>query len=236
MEALKIKAYQVFANYRKPMSYNFVDTYPLPPLSTVKGWFHNVINAEKTYYPVSMSIQGISSSVVYDMQKLIKFARIDKKKEQVILESFKKAFSQSPTYVANIYDIELVIYFLSEKDNLEKFRKNLFEKEYPHIGRYEDLIRIDYIDFVGLEEKTFSMRNNHNIDYGIYLRKAASEKLGISGVNFRMPFKYEIRENLRYFSEKIDVVYADHNQVTKGIAWYDKDENRITDFIGDYHE
>ena len=27
MEALKIKAYQSSANFRKPMSYNFIDTY-----------------------------------------------------------------------------------------------------------------------------------------------------------------------------------------------------------------
>lgn len=40
---LKIKLYQPFANFRKPFSYGIVDSYPLPPPSTVKGWLHNIL-------------------------------------------------------------------------------------------------------------------------------------------------------------------------------------------------
>ncbi|MBC7320108.1 CRISPR-associated protein Cas5, partial [bacterium] len=67
MKALKIKAYQLLANYRKPMSYNFWDTYPLPSLSTIKGWFHRVIEAT-SYIPIHICIQGTPNSIVYDLQ------------------------------------------------------------------------------------------------------------------------------------------------------------------------
>ena len=235
MEVLKIKAYQLFANYRKPMSYNFVDTYPLPPLSTVKGWFHSVIGA-KEYIPISMSIQGVSSSLTYDVQTLIKFNRIRRNQNQIILEAFNKAYTASPTYVANLYDVELIIYIFSDKKYLNKFKENIFHSKYPHLGRNEDLIRIDLINIITLENKTFSgMRDYHDINYGIYLNKTKAEELGVSGINYRMSFKYEIVGNLRNFS-KIDVVYADNNQVTNGCVWYDMHDLRIVDFIGDYVE
>src|SRR5690606_14436636 len=132
MEVLKIKAYQLFANYRKPLSYNFIDTYPLPPLSTVKGWFHSVIDANE-YIPVSMSIQGKITSIVQDMQTLIKFDRKRSDKVQIIIPGFEKAFSKSPTYVANIFDIELNIYLAAEKQYLDKFMENIFTKDFPSL-------------------------------------------------------------------------------------------------------
>jgi len=81
MRLLRIEGYQLFANYRKPMSFNFWDTYPLPPLSTVRGWFHQVVGA-KGYVPIAMSIQGKFQSVVYDLQTLIKSDRPSRTKEK----------------------------------------------------------------------------------------------------------------------------------------------------------
>lgn len=234
MEVLKIKANQLFANYRKPMTYNFIDTYPLPPLSTVKGWFHNIIEA-KEYIPVSMSIQGNMSGVVQDMQTLIKFDRVRKEKEQIILDGFNKALSKSPTYVANIYDIDLVIYIHSDKIHLEKFKEKIFEKDYTNLGRYEDLLRIDYIDFVNLEEKKFSFMKNHSIDYGIYLSKDKAKEAKVNGINYRLNFKYEVIEGIRYFN-KINVVYIDNSVIESGTFLFDNDADnqRVVDLIGDY--
>ena len=97
MRLLRIKGYQLFANYRKPMSFNFWDTYPLPPLSTVRGWFHQVVGA-KEYVPIAMSIQGKFQSVVHDLQTLVKFDRPSRTKEKghPYLESFINRFLKLP--------------------------------------------------------------------------------------------------------------------------------------------
>jgi CRISPR-associated protein, Cas5t family len=56
MRVLRVKLYQEFACYRKPMTYGFWETYPLPPLSTVKGFFHYVVEA-KEYIPADTAFK-----------------------------------------------------------------------------------------------------------------------------------------------------------------------------------
>jgi len=230
MKILKVKAYQLFANYRKPLNFNFWDTYPLPPLSTVKGWFHSVIDAHE-YIPLTMSIQGTFSSILYDMQTFIKFDRIRKDKEQVKLDWINKALNHSPVFVATVFDINLNIYLYSEDNEaLEKFRQNVARYSFPSIGRHEDIARVDFVDFIESEEVEFSLSNSHELNYGIYLSKRTADYLGIRGIHYRMNNKYEIRSNLRYF-EKVDVVYADNGLVYKGKCLFDKEEGRIIDLL-----
>ncbi len=242
MEVLKIKAYQLFANYRKPMSYNFIDTYPLPPLSTIKGWFHNVIEAKESI-PVSMSIQESKpdddsdySSVVHDMQTMIKFDRKRAGENQIIVEGFNKAFSKSPKYVATIYNIALNIYIASDKEHLTKFKKAVFEKDFPSLGRYEDLLRIDQIEFIDLIEKDFGNSNSFDLNYKTYINRETANNFNISGTNYLMSFKYEIIDGLRYFTEKIPVVYLDsnNNKVRGKNILFDDIDQRIVDLMGDY--
>ena len=241
MKLLKIKAHQLFANYRKPMSYNFWDTYPLPPLSTIRGWFHYIVwkgnkDPERHYIPFSVSIQGNFQSVVHDLQTLIKFDRKRKEDNKPILEGFNKAFSKSPTYVANIYNIDLILYIHAKEEYLEKFKENLFKIDFPSLGRWEDLLRIDFIDFIEPVEKDF-FEEEHQINYGIYLNKNTADNLGIKGINYRMNFKYngELLEKtgLRYFERK-DIVYIDNKLLEDGELLFDEEENRIIDLIGDY--
>ena len=234
MKLLKIKGYQVFANYRKPMSFNYWDTYPLPPLSTVRGWFHTVVEATE-YIPIAMSIQGKFDGVVQDLQTLIKFDRKRNKEGEIVLEGFNKTFSKSPTYVANVYGVDLTIYLKAKEEYLQKFRENLFKLEYPSLGRKEDLIRVDYIDFMEPVLQDFS-EDEHVIDYGIYLNKSTADQLGIRGINYRMNFKYnkELLEKtgLRYFERK-DVVYIDDALVEDGEFLFDEEEERLVDLVGD---
>lgn len=241
MEVLKIKAYQLFANYRKPMSYNFIDTYPLPPLSTVKGWFHNVIEA-KEYIPVSMSIQESRpdndsdySSVVHDMQTMIKFDRKRAGENQTIVEGFNKAFSKSPKYVATIHNIGLNIYLASDKESLTKFKQRVFEKDFPSLGRYEDLLRVDQIEFINLVEKEINQMEPFTLDYKTYINRKTADDLNIMGTNYMMNFKYEVIDGLRYFTDKLPVVYFDSDkEIIENKFLFDDDEQRLVDLMGDY--
>ena len=234
MKLLKIKGYQVFANYRKPMSFNYWDTYPLPPLSTIRGWFHTVVEATE-YIPIAMSIQGKFDGIVQDLQTLIKFDRKRNKEGEIVLEGFNKAFSKSPTYVANVYGVNLTIYLKAEEEYLQKFKENLLKLEYPSLGRREDLVRIDYVDFIEPVLQDFS-EDEHIIDYGIYLNKSTADQLGIRGINYRMNFKYnkELLEKtgLRYFERK-DVVYIDDALVEEGEFLFDEEEEKFIDLVGD---
>lgn len=243
MEVLKIKGYQPFANYRIPNSYKVWDTYLLPTPSSIRGWFHYVIGA-KEYQKMAVSIHGKHGSIVYDLQKVIKIkaggSKSSKSKENEIYFNGRKGYyTPDILYCAMLIDVNLTLYIKAEKENLEKFKENVLKLEYPTLGRKEDFIRIDYIDIIELEEKKFKISNPYTIKEGLYLNKSTIDKyeLDITGTHYRLDFKYHKKYfkndiGIRYF-EKKDLVYLDSGVVNSGKFWYDKEDNKIVDLIGD---
>lgn len=69
--AIKIECYQNMVNYKKPISIQFQESYPLPPYSTVIGMIHKVCGFKERYgygyVPMKISIQGTSSSSISNM-------------------------------------------------------------------------------------------------------------------------------------------------------------------------
>jgi CRISPR-associated protein Cas5t len=242
MELLRIKAFQPFACYRKPFSYGFWDTFPLPPFSTLSGLFHYGINAKlDKYYPFNVAVVGIIENLTYDLQTLIKFDRIRKEKEQVILEGFNKALSSTPTYVATITNIHLRIYFQAEKELLNELQNNLLCNHFPYIGRHEDLARIDQLEIIKPNVKSFVRNNRLDINYGIYLKTETAKSASIKGSNFQIPFRHEEIEGLRYF-KKENVVFVDNidEEIKSGNFLIDEDVDEIftqpilIELFGDY--
>jgi CRISPR-associated protein Cas5t len=242
MELLRIKAFQPFACYRKPFSFGFWDTFPLPPFSTLSGLFHYGIKAElDEYYPFNVAVVGIIENISYDLQTLIKFDRIRGEKEQIILKDFKKALSSTPTYIATIINIHLRIYFQAEEKLLLALKSNLLSNYFPYIGRHEDLARIDQLKIIEPNMKTFSRNERLAINYGIYLKPGTAKNVGVMGSNFQIPFRYEEIEGLRYF-KKENVVFVDSldEAVKSGDYLIDEDIDEIfsqpvlIELFGDY--
>jgi len=243
MKLLRIKAFQPFACYRKPFSYGFWDTFPLPPFSTLSGLFHCGINAElDKYYPFNVGVVGIIENITYDLQTLIKFDRIRGGKEQFVLEGFKKALSSTPTYIATITNIHLRIYFQAKEKWLLELKNNLMSNYFPYIGRCEDLARIDQLKIIEINVKTFSRSDRLGINYGIYLKPETARSVGIKGSNFQIPFRYEEKEGLRYF-KKENVVFVDNvdEAIKNGRYMVDEDVDEIftepvlMELFGDYY-
>jgi len=230
MRVLRLELYQEFACYRKPLTFNFWETYPLPPLSTVKGFFHNVVEA-KEYIPARYSIQGSFESLFLDIQVMNKFDRKTANNEGIYIEEHDKKLTKSPLYVANLYGVNLVIYIDSDLYYLEKFKENLLLYEYPSLGRKEDLVRVESVDLVELTEKDL-LEDEYELKNGIYLSKEKAKELGVSGINYRMRFRYQIRDGIRYFDRK-DIVYVDNGVLKEGSILYDKERKKIVDLIGD---
>ena len=72
MKSLKLKLYQPFACYRKPLSFGVIDSYWLPPPSTVKGFVHSTAGVRKEF-PLWVSIHGSVGGTSYELQKFKKF-------------------------------------------------------------------------------------------------------------------------------------------------------------------
>ncbi|MBX0312583.1 MAG: type I-B CRISPR-associated protein Cas5b [Sulfurihydrogenibium sp.] len=230
MRVLRLQLYQEFACYRKPLTFNFWETYPLPPLSTVKGLFHSVLRA-KEYIPAKYSIQGSFESLFLDMQTMNKFTRKGASADGIYIEEYGKDFTKSIAYVANLYAVNLTIYIASDMRYLEKFRENLLIYEYLSLGRKEDLVRVDSVDFVELAERNL-FEDEYLLKNGIYFSKEKARELKVSGINYRMRFYYEIEDGIRYFDRK-DVVYVSSGVLKQGSILYDKEGDKVVDLIGD---
>lgn len=229
MNLLKIKAFQPFACYRKPFSYGFWDTFPLPPFSTILGWVHWVLGESdrQEKLPINIGVAGQFETITYDLQTLIKFDRKRGKEGEIVLEDFNKALSNTPTYVANVTNIHHRIYLKMEDEYMERFADQAMQINFPSLGRYEDLMRIDSIDFItpefieigGLDEPI-------SVDYGIYLRPETTKSTGIKGSNFKLPFYHKEINGLRFF-EKEKVVYTDSGSLKRGNFLVDRDTDKV---------
>ncbi|MCS7232052.1 MAG: type I-B CRISPR-associated protein Cas5b [Elusimicrobiota bacterium] len=229
MRLLKVKVFQLTANYRKPLSYNFLDTFPLPTYSNIRGWIHNILEARE-YIPLSISIQGYHESIFYDLQTFYKFDRPEKERG-IELPEFDRSVKKSPFYVATLYNINLILHIAMEYIFLEKIIEKIYDK-YPSIGRYEDIARIDYINMVTIEKKNLGFEF-YKIKYPIYLRKETAQRYKLIGINYRLPFKYEINQDIRYFN-KIDVVYVEEGSLYGDIVL--DSEGDLVELVGDYYE
>lgn len=244
MKLLRIKAFQPFACYRKPFSYGFWDTFPLPPFSTLNGLFHYGIDAEPDkYYPVSIAVAGIIGGITYDLQTLIKFDRdrSSEGKKQIILEGFGKAFSTSPTYVATVTNINLRIYFRAELKLLEKLKNQILTNYFPYIGRHEDIARIDDISLITPHQRKFTRTDRLSIAYSIYLKPETARVAGIIGSNFQLPYRFQEINGLRYFNKE-KVVYTDSGELKTGSLIVDEQTDEhfqepvLVELVGDYKE
>ncbi len=204
MKALKVKLYQPVACYRKPLSFGVVETFFLPPFSTIKGWVHYTAGAEKEH-SLSVSIHGRFETVGYQLQKFKKFDR--KREGQPELPGFSKTLISSPVYVQELYEVYLTIYIAGDQELLSKFLENLLIKDFISIGRKEDTaLLIQEPEFVELEP--FKAPRFLRIKDLTLLTRETAEKIGLFGTFYRLGLCYdeELKEltGWRYFRKKRD--------------------------------
>lgn len=201
-EVLRVRIFQPKACYTTPLSVKGIETYPLPPYSTVRGMIYNALG--RKFRPgdeMDFSIQGRYSSIYRDYWNAVKFGSKGKEKKE-----------KKPIVVPTLNDIELIIHIKSNiLDEIEKaIRKPMM---YLSLGRAEDLIKIqinecqrialEVRDLNNLFEKPIVSSNS------AYIPKEKAEELGLTGIFYRLNYFYEIQEGYRMFTQTKDVYYID---------------------------
>lgn len=152
MKAIKLKVYQQTANYRIPISYEFRESYPLPPFSTVIGMIHYLCDFD-SYHPMKVSVQGSHISTTNDLYTRYEFnngTKFDTRRHQLNAEGMGISYG-----VANIQlliDVNLVLHVIPEnQDEIEIIYNALkFPREFPNLGRREDLAVFESVEIVEL--------------------------------------------------------------------------------------
>jgi len=175
MKALRLKLYQNLVNYRREMSYGYVQTYPLPTPSMVRGMAHWLLDIHDRYKPLKISIQGDFDSVTTNMQKVVKFDRprpkygcskchkvhAEKKKaasccnaETIYIEDPRpkincheaRVFNQGVQFVDLIVNMNLLLHIAFDDASLTAELHGAVKKRTVVLGRNEDIASVDFAD------------------------------------------------------------------------------------------
>lgn len=215
MEVLRIKIFQPKACYTTPLSAKGIETFPLPPYSTLRGMVYNAMGRKyRVEDEIEFSIQGKYSAIYRDYWNAVKFGQNGREKK--------------PIQVPTLHNVELLTHIKSNiLDEIEEAMKK--PNMYLALGRADDLIQIVECKRVSLEER--DLRDFHSrpliSHYSSYIPIEKANELGIRGIFYRLNYFYQIRENYRVFVQTKDVFYVGAPYIIEdGTILVDKDGDK----------
>ena len=157
MKAIKLKLYQNMVNYKVPTSFQLKESYPLPPYSTVIGMVHSLCDF-KEYKPMKISISGNYFSKVNDLYTRYEFKNgnpFEMGRHQLNVNGY--GVNRGVATAELLVDVNLTIHIIPE-DQSKEFLDAIFEafkypREYPSLGRREDIVLIRDVKIVDVEKK-----------------------------------------------------------------------------------
>ena len=227
MKGIRIKIYQEVANYKKPTSSQLKESYPLPPYSTVIGLVHNLCRFSE-YQDMDISIQGKYHSKHNDLYTRYEFQpgmKYESGRHQLKVGDYGVGRGVATAEILS--DIELLIHIVPKDQNLIETIKTSFEfpREYPSLGRREDILTIQEVKTVNINENELDedmiLRKNYNAyipseyikDKSVVL--SDSQQISSHGTRFNLPKNYHIEKynsgkNQKLFRkwDKVEVVYG----------------------------
>lgn len=233
MKVLKIKLYQNLCNYRREGSFGYVQTYPLPTPSMIRGWIHYVLELNE-YKPLKISIQGKSDMVVTNTQRVYKFDRSPKDRPQnpyrVKIGNSEKTAQHGIMCVDLHVNMRLILHIFFEHDNEELCRQLIenIEEKVPVLGRNEDIALIEDLRIV--EVNIYNGRNALS-RFPMYVPKEAL--IENVGTKYRLPFWYESVSSFtdnRFFNF-IEAHYISENISLRKDNIYSDSEGDIVCFL-----
>lgn len=227
MKGVRVKIYQEVANYKKPTSSQLKETYPLPPYSTVIGMVHSLCGFTE-YQDMDVSIQGKHHSKHNDLYTRYEFQpgmKYEAGRHQLKVGDYGVGRGVATAEILS--DIELLIHIVPKDQNLIETIKSSFEypREYPSLGRREDILTIQEVKVVDIIEKDIDedifLEKNYSayiptgdiIDKNIVL--SSSYQISSTGTRYKLPKKYKVEnygsgKNQKSFRkwDKVEVIFG----------------------------
>lgn len=214
---LRIIIKQDKAVFRVPYSMEIIETFPLPPYSTISGFVHNMLGIKSFIEEMNISIQGSYGGLIRDYVIYHKFSKNSKEA------------SPYPIVVTSLIDVEFLIHIKMPDEKLKEDLIRAIKNPpfYPYLGRAEDLITEIYVedDKEIIFDPEKSEEGGKILPYNAYIPIKKAEYYELSGIRYLIPGFY--RKNppqgrdkisLRLF-EYIPVMYVQAGKsITKKIC------------------
>ena len=229
MDAVKIKLYQNLVNYRRELSFGYVQTYPLPTPSMVKGMVHSLLDLNE-FNNLKISIQGKYSTIITNMQKVFKFDRKGRYRESVIVGISEQSINRGLLFIDLIVDMELILHIQFDNQELNSSLYEVVQRKPIILGRNEDIARLDEVKIVKINEKKdadFPLKNN------IYLDFEFCRKFQIKGTAYRLPFYYDKVDSFqdKRIFKYVDVMYVASGENIIQSSFLIDEEEDIVNFL-----
>ena len=247
-KSIRLKLYQNMVNYKKPTSFQLKETYPLPPFSTIIGMVHSLCDY-KEYKEMNISVQGKYHSKVNDLYTRYEFKngmKYDSGRHQIKVDDFGVSRGISTTEL--LIDVELLIHIIPKDQSLigEIEKAFLYPREYPSLGRREDIVRIDEVKVVDIYEEELEDDIDLKEEYVAYIPVDLIENDSIDiagtgsgtvvgGTRYKLTKDYTLKDygtkkSPKIFREwnKINVIYASRiSALGDEILTLDSDNNIV---------
>ncbi|HAN10258.1 MAG TPA: type I-B CRISPR-associated protein Cas5 [Clostridiales bacterium] len=227
MKAVRVKIEQELVNYKVPTSFQLKETYPLPPYSTVIGMIHSLCGYQE-YNKMKISIQGKYHSKVNDLYTRYEFKpgmKFEDGRHQLEVDGF--GICRGVATVELLTEVELLIHIIPEEQTKIEEIKQAFicPKEFPSLGRREDIAIIKEVKVVDVIEKELEEDIELTDNYTAYVPISMIEKediilsgetgLKTRGTRYKLNKNYELvnhgtNKSPKIFREwnKVDVIYS----------------------------
>ncbi|OQY09864.1 MAG: type I-B CRISPR-associated protein Cas5 [Marinitoga sp. 4572_148] len=245
MKAIKIKIEQETANYKIPTSFGLRETYPLPPYSTVIGMIHKLCDFTE-YREMKLSIAGKYHSKTNDLYTRYEFKpgmKFEKGRHQLKIEEYDYGITRGIATTELLVNVELLIHIVPENESLLEVIENAlkYPREYPSLGRREDLSIIREIKVVNFEKEILKRSIRKNYSYYIpeeYINTVKSNNkvsgIKLTGTRYLLNKNYTLQKigngkNAKIFRKwnKIKVLYNSNISVLRNNEAFIDEENDV---------
>ncbi len=183
---LRIEIKQDKAVYRTPYSMEIIETYPLPPYSTIIGFLHNMLGLKEVLWEINVSIQGSHEGVLREYVSFHKYSKGEREGKiyPIVVTSLVKPF--------------LVVHVrMSNADWHRRLLAALQDPLYfPYLGRPEDLIT--ELKVTEVEETVFRSKNSPRggleLSFDTYVPVAQARTYDLYGMRYFLPSYYRKKE------------------------------------------
>lgn len=223
MKAIRVRLRQDMVNYKKPTSFQLKETYPLPPYSTVIGMVHSLCDYTE-YQPMQVSVQGKYFSKVNDLYTRYEFKNAMKyEAARHQLQVGEYGVGQGVATAELLVDVELLLHIAPEDQSLveEIYTALVRPKEYPSLGRREDLATIEEVKVVTLYQTELEKQIPAPRDYYAYIPHEMVQEESVNlthkiqgvahpGTRYKLPKNYEL---VNYGSKNVPKIFRRWNKV-----------------------
>lgn len=228
-DTIILEIFQPFAQYRNPLTFDYAQSYPLPPKSTIIGMLQNALGRyyDESLYDLKVSVHGLFETKLWNYQSLI-LGKISLRKYNGRLKLWNKGYpiysesiksQRRPTFQEELFNGHYYIFLKSEEDMLLEIEESLSKpSKLLYLGRSEDLIFIRGVHRgFDLEEK--KVKKNIWLTYPTYIRLEYNDK--------SFPLK---DRKFPVYSIPVKVLFKNDNQIISNKAELSDSTDRVPEF------